>query len=123
NAMKFTPARGQIVMGVEPEGEEQVRLFVRDNGMGIPPDEQPHAFDRFHTGRDVARGQGAGLGLSLVKSFVELHGGHVTLASTPDKGTLVTCILPRRQPEGAADPALLAAPASQRSAIGGRTLQ
>lgn len=123
NAMKFTPARGQIVMGVEPEGEEQVRLFVRDNGMGIPPDEQPHAFDRFHTGRDVARGQGAGLGLSLVKSFVELHGGHVTLASTPDKGTLVTCILPRRQPEGAADPALLAAPASQRSAMGGRTLQ
>ncbi len=116
NAMKFTPAPGEIEMGVEAEDADHVRLFVRDNGVGIPRDEQPKAFDRFHTGREVARGQGAGLGLSLVKSFVELHGGRVTLESSPGEGTLVTCILPRRQDgrqaEAAADqpPAAAAAP-------------
>ncbi|MEQ8826448.1 MAG: ATP-binding protein, partial [Parvibaculum sp.] len=67
-----------------------------DTGIGIKPEFQSNVFDRFeaHGGSDKHRG--AGLGLSLVRSFVELHGGWVTLESAPDVGTRVTCHLPVR---------------------------
>lgn len=95
NAMKFTPPHGHITLGAEADGDH-VNLYVADTGIGIHADEQEQVFERFHTGRDVPRGQGAGLGLSLVRSFVELHGGTVTLTSEPRIGTRVICRLPRR---------------------------
>ncbi|MDA5194572.1 sensor histidine kinase [Govanella unica] len=97
NAMKFTPPHGQITLGGGVDNDF-VTLFVTDTGIGIPADEQLQVFERFHTGRDVPRGQGAGLGLSLVRSFVELHGGTVTLSSEPNAGTRILCRLPRHQP-------------------------
>ncbi len=96
NAMKFTPSRGRITLGAEND-DDMIVLYVADTGIGIHADEQEHVFERFSTGRDVPRGQGVGLGLSLVRSFVELHGGTVTLSSEPNVGTRIECHLPRSQ--------------------------
>ena len=71
---------------------------VADTGDGIKPDFQATVFDRFEARSGGARRRGAGLGLSLVRSFVELHGGWVTLESDARVGTRVTCHLPRRVP-------------------------
>ncbi len=105
NAIAFTPPGGQIHLGATRSGGE-IRLFVSDTGEGIAPRMQPTVFDRFESrGTDGRRG--AGLGLSLVKSFVQLHNGWVELQSVPGKGTTVTCHLPdrARQPESGLDAA------------------
>ena len=75
---------------------DQVELFVADTGIGIKPEYQATVFDRFEAHSGADRRRGAGLGLSLVRSFVELHGGTVTLESEPGVGTRVTCLLPLR---------------------------
>jgi len=73
-----------------------VRIFVADTGPGISADIMPSAFDRFSAkGGAVARA-GAGLGLTLVNQFIELHGGWVELESRSGGGTRVTCHIPRR---------------------------
>ncbi len=67
---------------------------VADNGPGIPEDMVQTVFDRFATRGNGGRRSGAGLGLSIVESFVSLHGGEVTLESRPGEGTIVTCRIP-----------------------------
>ena len=69
---------------------------MTDNGVGIPEAEQEIVFDRFRKGSNAGP-QGVGLGLSLVRQFVELHGGSVELASRVGGGTTVTVRLPRKQ--------------------------
>lgn len=96
NAMKFTPAGGRIVLSAEDLGDA-VRLSVSDTGVGMDPEEQQRAFDRFHRGKEAPQGHGVGLGLSLVQSIVELHGGSVALESEPKHGTRVVVTLPRRR--------------------------
>jgi signal transduction histidine kinase len=92
NAIAFTPPGGRITVSASRSGGE-VRIAVVDTGQGIAPRAQATVFDRFEArGSDGRRG--AGLGLSLVKSFVQLHGGWVALQSEPGKGTTVTCHLP-----------------------------
>lgn len=95
NALAFTSPGDTITIGAR-RLENTVQLYVSDTGVGIKPEFQATVFDRFeaHSGSD--RRRGAGLGLSLVRSFVELHGGWVTLESAPDIGTCVTCHLPVR---------------------------
>ena len=93
NAMKFTPPGGTIALGARRSEGEMV-LWVTDTGIGIPESEQQRIFQRFYKSRSGGRHPGAGLGLSLVRSFIELHGGRVELRSVPDQGTSVTCILP-----------------------------
>ena len=93
NAFKFTPEGGRITVAAERDDSE-VRLSVIDTGIGIPQDEQTRVFGKFERGMGQARQSGAGLGLSLVKSLVELHGGWVELQSAPERGTRVTCHLP-----------------------------
>ena len=94
NAVAFTPAGGKVTLAVARDGEE-VAIAVSDTGPGIPEAEQACVFRAFERGVAPDAGQtGAGLGLSLVKSFVELHGGRVALRSAPNKGTTVTCTLP-----------------------------
>ncbi len=94
NAINFTPPGGKVSLEATREGD-MISISVIDDGIGIPPDEQPRVFDRFWRGGEATgRTHGSGLGLSLVKSFVELHGGHVELASEPGAGTRVTCHLP-----------------------------
>ena len=67
---------------------------VTDNGPGIPTEVQDRVFDWFETHPLGSRHRGAGLGLSIVRSFVELHGGTVTLDSTVGQGTTVVCTFP-----------------------------
>jgi signal transduction histidine kinase len=102
NAIKFTPDGGTIeVMG--QRSEDGVRLQVRDSGMGIDPANLAHIFQPFFTEMDVSRhasGQfefgrrGLGLGLSLVRALVHMHGGTVDVTSTLGQGTTFTITLP-----------------------------
>ncbi len=94
NALKFTPAGGEVTIGVSSSAKNIV-LSVTDTGIGIPLEEQRLVFDSFNTGK-TQKGQGGGLGLSLVRRFTELHGGAIELISDPGAGTCVTCTLPRR---------------------------
>jgi signal transduction histidine kinase len=73
-----------------------VALVVADTGVGVPHEDQARIFEKFERGNPHARQSGPGLGLSLVKSFIELHGGRIELESRPGRGTTVTCYLPDR---------------------------
>lgn len=100
NAIKFNVPGGRITLGASRESSSII-LWVEDTGQGIDGDEQRRVFEKFETGRGSRRYQGAGLGLSLVRNFVDLHGGRVEMNSQPDRGTRVTCSLP----SGAVKPA------------------
>lgn len=96
NAIKFTPENGSIRVVLET-CQEDVCCQIIDTGIGIAPEDQMHIFERFYKvdkSRDRALG-GNGLGLSLVKKIVELHGGHIMSESELGKGTTFTIILPR----------------------------
>ena len=89
NAMRFTESGGRIDIEARRQ-EDMIWLSVSDNGKGIEYERQASVFDSFNSGDR----QGAGLGLALVRSFVELHGGQVLMQSVPGKGTKVICMLP-----------------------------
>ena len=94
NAFKFTLA-GEIAIGLRPVGAS-VELIVRDTGCGIPADELPRIFDRFHRIKS-ARGrthEGAGIGLALVKELVGLHGGSIRAESVLGRGSTFTVTIP-----------------------------
>ena len=96
NGIKFTPAGGTVTVSLEATAEG-ARLLVADTGVGIAADELPHVFDRFYRGTQVSeeRAGGSGLGLSIVRSIVDMHGGRVTVESQPGEGTTVEVALPR----------------------------
>lgn len=96
NAMQFTPPKGVITLSGQADGGDLV-ISVADTGVGIAAEEQREVFERFNRGSNAQKGPGMGLGLSLVKSFIELHGGEVSLESAPDTGTCVLCRMPRQQ--------------------------
>ena len=93
NAVGFSPA-GEIVGFAAQRRKDAVVFSVTDRGPGIPADVQDKVFDWFETHSLGSRHRGTGLGLSLVRSFVELHGGSVTLESAVGRGTTVTCVFP-----------------------------
>jgi len=93
NALKFTPANGTITLQLDTEGH-YARIIVKDNGVGIPPEDLPDIFKRFHRGRNAAGYPGSGLGLAIVKAIVDQHGGEVKIESDT-QGTMVTILLPR----------------------------
>jgi signal transduction histidine kinase len=93
NALKFTPRDGLVSVSLE-RSENEVTLNVSDTGIGIPPEDLPHLFERFHRGRNVSEYAGNGLGLAIVKAIVSAHGGNVTVQSEPQQGALVTISLP-----------------------------
>jgi signal transduction histidine kinase len=96
NAFKYTPKGGTVTLGGRLNADE-VQFFVADTGPGVPPDIMASVFDRFSArGGAVARA-GAGIGLTLVKQFIELHGGWVELESQIGGGTRVTCHVPRKR--------------------------
>jgi signal transduction histidine kinase len=96
NAIKYTPAGGQVLVELDqPEGE-QIRLSVADTGIGISEAAQPHIFDRFYR-VDQARTReegGTGLGLSIVKQIIEAHRGSISVKSYPGIGTEMTMVVP-----------------------------
>jgi signal transduction histidine kinase len=96
NAINFTPADGTVDLDVEREGSDII-FTVSDSGIGIPQDQLERVFDKFERGSGAMVREsesGAGLGLSLVQSFVHLHGGKVTVKSEQDSGTTVICRIP-----------------------------
>ncbi|HSV28916.1 MAG TPA: HAMP domain-containing sensor histidine kinase, partial [Candidatus Omnitrophota bacterium] len=93
NAVKYTPAGGTVTVRAERAGGELV-LVVGDSGPGIPAAEQARLFDSFVSFTHGDTQGGPGLGLALVRRFVELHGGRVELKSAKGEGTWVTIRLP-----------------------------
>jgi signal transduction histidine kinase len=97
NAIGFSPEDGTITLNCRKENGGIV-ISVQDTGLGIPEDEQASVFERFESRTKGSRHRGAGLGLSLVKSIVELHKGRIELRSTPGAGTTVNVFLPDDHP-------------------------
>jgi signal transduction histidine kinase len=98
NAIKFTPAGGQVTLTGQCH-DSWIEIEIRDTGVGISAEEQTRVFDAFQqAGRDYARkAEGTGLGLTLTRQFVELHGGSIKVASAPDEGSTFTIKLPLEQ--------------------------
>ena len=96
NAVKFTPDGGRVDVTAARE-DGHVRVVVRDTGIGIAPDDQERIFQEFsQVGRDPERSrEGTGLGLTLSKRFVELHGGRISVESAPGRGSAFTFTLPQ----------------------------
>ncbi len=91
NAIKFTPAGGRVSLRVRADGGRSALILVEDTGIGIPADDLAHIFDRFYRGGDArARGDGAGLGLSIARWIADAHGASIDVVSTPASGTQVT---------------------------------
>ena len=96
NAVGFSPQDSTVGLSAT-RTEHNVIFTVTDSGPGIPPDVKDKVFDWFENHSNGSRHRGAGLGLSLVRSFVELHGGKVRVDSIVGKGTTVTCDFPTDQ--------------------------
>jgi signal transduction histidine kinase len=97
NAIGFSAEGGIIRMGAAHDAGD-ILLWVADTGRGIDPEFQKRVFDRFQSKPMPGGHRGPGLGLAIVKSFVELHGGKVSLRSQVNKGTTVICRFPMRGP-------------------------
>src|SRR5664279_1765186 len=93
NAVGFSPPGETVTLAAERRSDAVV-FTVTDRGPGIPPEAQDRVFEMFETDSMGSQHRGSGLGLSLVRSFVELHGGTVTIDSTLGQGTTVTCVFP-----------------------------
>ena len=93
NAVGFSPSNSTVVLRAR-RNSSSVVFSVSDSGPGIPEEVKDKVFDWFESHSHGSRHRGAGLGLSLVRSFVELHGGKVRVDSVLGKGTTFTCDFP-----------------------------
>jgi signal transduction histidine kinase len=100
NAIGFSPEGGVVGVDARRIGDELV-ITVSDQGPGIPESAQALVFERFEHHARGSRHRGLGIGLSIVRSFIELHGGRVAIDSGPDRGTRVVCAIPYRDAEPA----------------------
>ncbi|HUE99079.1 MAG TPA: HAMP domain-containing sensor histidine kinase [Anaerolineales bacterium] len=96
NSLKFTPRGGSISIDLT-DVEYKSKLTISDTGIGIPHEDLPHLFERFHRGRNVAEYAGNGLGLAIAKAIVTRHGGSVSVQSAPGRGTQVIVTIPLYQ--------------------------
>lgn len=103
NALKFTGRGGSVHVVAEPTTDGGARIEVADTGVGIQAAELPRIFDRFYRGAEAneARGTGSGLGLSIVKSIVDMHRGSIAVESQVGRGTRFVVTLPRDPNEAA----------------------
>lgn len=92
NALKYTPSNGEIRFSCSCDGRE-LRFSVKDNGPGIKEDDQKYIFDRFFQVEKI-HPKGSGIGLSLTKAFVELHGGKISLESEVGGGSEFSVVIP-----------------------------
>ena len=95
NALRFTTDGGNIHISIGAR-DGRTEVFVRDTGSGIAPEHLPHVFDRFYRGDPSRSSAGTGLGLALVKSIVDLHGGSARIESELGRGTTVTLTFPNQ---------------------------
>jgi len=102
NAVGFSSPGQTITVSARKRGGEVI-FDVKDQGRGIPPEIKARIFERFESHTLGTRHRGVGLGLSIVRSFVELHGGRIELTSAPGQGTTVTCFFPNERQESPSD--------------------
>ena len=93
NAIDYTEAGGRVTLGAA-RTDGAVEIWVEDTGRGIPPEEQDTVFEHFEHGSNVGRLHGIGVGLTLAKGLIDLHGGEIELSSTLGQGTRVLCRFP-----------------------------
>jgi PAS domain S-box-containing protein len=96
NAIKFSGAGKSITVSTR-RGEREIQIGIRDEGMGIPPEELPCIFDAFHRSEAGEETKGYGLGLAIVKAIVEAHGGRVEVFSEPGRGSSFQVTLPTKR--------------------------
>ena len=107
NAVKYSNEKKEIEVAVSTRGSSEVRVSVRDRGIGIALSEQKKIFEKFYrVGSGLVHDvKGSGLGLSIVQHVAKAHGGRVEVASTPGEGTTFTIVLPLGKRSEAAVPA------------------
>jgi len=93
NSLKFTPPGGSIALKLTRSAHEAM-ITVSDTGIGIPSEDLPHLFERFHRGRNVSQFPGNGLGLAITKALILAHNGSIHAESTPGNGTIIIASLP-----------------------------
>ena len=96
NAIKFSNKKSTITVTSE-ETAQEVIVKVKDEGVGIAPDEFAYIFDPFHRGRITEQRTGFGLGLAGAKAIIEAHGGRIQVDSQPGKGSVFTVVLPKSE--------------------------
>ncbi len=95
NALKYSPIDSTVQIQLDC-GADQIRVEIRDQGIGVPPIDQPRLFEPFHRAANVGAISGTGLGLAIVKHSVDLHQGSIAVQSRLNQGTSVSVSLPRR---------------------------
>lgn len=95
NSMHMTPEGGKIDLSAKTKGKNTIVITIKDTGKGIAKENIPYIFDKFHMMGNNS-GSGTGLGLTVAKSFIDLHGGTITLESSPEKGTKYVCTFKRK---------------------------
>jgi len=105
NALTFSNPGGKVMVKIEPDEAGMVRISIADNGIGIPVNEQTKIFQRFYQVEKhlTRRHGGMGLGLSIARDMVEMHGGKIMVDSVEGKGSRFTLTLPVTLPEPPAD--------------------
>jgi signal transduction histidine kinase len=116
NALKFTARGGRVHVAATREADGGVRIEVADTGVGIRPDELPRIFERFYRGTQAneARSTGSGLGLSIVKSIVDMHHGIIEVESRLGHGARFVVVLPRDPSAAAGAPGRHSADSHQK---------
>lgn len=105
NALKHTPAGGQVTLRAAPSTATHIEITVSDTGPGIPPEDLPRVFERFYqVDKARSRGRGAGLGLTISKEIIEAHQGQIWATSAPGNGATFHVRLPTLKPD---DPTLV----------------
>jgi signal transduction histidine kinase len=95
NAIKYTPRGGRVDLAAAADGEAVV-IRVADTGLGISEQDLPRIFDRLYRGDQSRATRGLGLGLNLVRAYIEAQGGRVSVKSEPGRGSIFEIRLPRR---------------------------
>ncbi len=100
NAIKFTKPTGTISVNVQQQEDGSVSTSIQDTGCGIPVEEQQTIFERFYRGQTSdMKNRGAGLGLAITKSLVDLHNGRIWVSSAPGKGSRFCFNIPTQPTE------------------------